>query len=158
MEKKHTAAESSENTLLETPVEKLLFQNLKRAYDSLHVKAYQLFKPFKITIGQFDLMESILNSPEKVLSIQQIAQRTVSLQPNVTRSVGILEKTGLVSCTKNASDGRIVMVKLTKKGARLISEIQKPLLDLHIEQFKDFNRDELRLFNIFVKRIVQTKE
>ena len=155
MGKSNSTNDTCEKPLPRIPVEKRLFRNLKRAHDSLHVKAYKLFKPYKITMGQFDLMETILLSPDKALSIQEIALCTVSLQPNVTRSVGKLEKANLVSCTKSSNDNRTVMVTLTEEGTRLISRIQKPLLELHISQFKNFEYDELISFNNFVKRIFQ---
>ena len=138
--------------LTDMPIEKQLFRNLKNAYDLLHIELFKLFKKFEITVAQFDLMETILFSPNRALSIRELASSTVSLQPNITRAVAILEKSGLVRRTKSQTDRRTVIVGLTSKGERLLARIQPPLLDLHIAQFGKFSADELRIFNKLARK------
>lgn len=145
---------TSKKIPLDIPIEKLVFRNLKRAYDTLHVETFKLFKNFEITLGQFDLMETILLSEKKALSVQEIAVKTVSLQPNITREIAALTKIGLVSRTKNKNDRRTVLVQLTERGKQLLKDIQKPLLDLHFSQFKEFTKNDLYLFNEFLENTI----
>ena len=143
---------TNKNISSDLPIEKLIFRNLKRAYDTLHVETFKLFKNFEITLGQFDLMEAILLSKKKALSVQELAVKTVSLQPNITREIAALSKIGLVSRTKNERDRRTVLVQLTARGKQLLKKIQKPLLELHFSQFKKFSEDDLYLFNELLKK------
>lgn len=134
------------------PIEKTLSRNLKRAYNIMHGGTYKIFKNIEITAAQFDLMETILLSPEKALSIQEITSNTVSYQPNITRMVVGLENDGLVE-RSSGDDRRIVMVSVTSKGQKLVTDIQKSLMDLHLSQYKDLSRKELTLLNEMLIKI-----
>jgi DNA-binding MarR family transcriptional regulator len=136
------------------PIEKLTSRNLKRAYNVLHVGSNKLFKSMEITVAQFDLLETILTSEDQDLTIQDIASKTVSLQPNITRMVAELENAGLVERT-SGTDRRIVIVKLTPRGKELVIQIQKPLLDLHVSQYKYLSKEELNQLNELLIKIAQ---
>ncbi|MFC1839330.1 MarR family winged helix-turn-helix transcriptional regulator [Thermodesulfobacteriota bacterium] len=128
------------------PIEKTLSRNLKRAYNIMHGGTYKVFKNIEITAAQYDLMETILLSQKKALSIQELTSNTVSYQPNITRMVVGLENDGFVE-RSSGDDRRIVMVRVTSKGKKLVAEIQKSLLELHLSQYKDLSRKELYLLN-----------
>ena len=134
------------------PIEKTLSRNLKRAYNILHGGTYKVFKNIEITAAQFDLMETILLSSKKALSIQELTSNTVSYQPNITRMVVGLESDGFVE-RSSGDDRRIVMVSVTSKGKKLVAEIQKSLMKLHLFQYKDLSREELFLLNEMLIKI-----
>lgn len=136
------------------PIEKLTSRNLKRAYNVMHVGSNKLFKSMEITVAQFDLLETILVSENQALTIQDIASKTVSLQPNITRMVAELESAGLVE-RSSGTDRRIVIVKLTPRGKQLVIEIQKPLFDLHVSQYKNLSKEELNQLNELLAKISQ---
>ena len=146
------------NKITETdmPIEKLVSRNFKHTYDIMHVDIYKLFKNFEITIAQFDLMETILLSSKQTLTIQELASSTVSLQPNITRMVTVLEKAGLLK-RSSGTDRRIAMINVTPKGKRLVAEIQKSLLELHLTQYQNLSKGELFLLNEMLEKISQPK-
>ena len=139
------------------PVEKLTSKSLKRAYNIMHVEMFKLFKNREITVAQFDLLETILLSENQALSIQDLASKTISLQPNITRMVSELEKAGLVT-RSSGTDRRTVIVQLTKKGEQLVADIQKPLLELHLSQYKMLNREELCMLNDVLVKIYSNSD
>lgn len=145
----------SNNTIPKMPIEKLTSRNLKRAYNVMHVGANKLFKNMEITVSQFDLLETILLSENQALTIQDIASRTVSLQPNITRMVADLENAGLVE-RSSGTDRRIVIVKLTNRGKQLVTEGQKSLFDMHVSQYKDLSKEELNQLNELLIKISET--
>lgn len=136
------------------PIEKLTSRNLKRAYNVMHVGSNKLFKNMEITVAQFDLLETILLSENQALTIQDIASKTVSLQPNITRMVADLENVGLVE-RSSGTDRRIVIVKLTPRGKQLVTECQKSLFDLHVSQYKNLSKEELNQLNELLGKISQ---
>lgn len=142
----------SETTIPVMPIEKSTSRNLKRAYNVMHVGSNKLFKNLEITVAQFDLLETILLSENQALTIQDIASRTVSLQPNITRMVAELENAGLVE-RSSGTDRRIVIVKLTDRGKELITECQKALFDLHVSQYKNLTNKELHQLNELLIKI-----
>ena len=136
----------------DVPIEKLTSKNLKRAYNIMHVGMFKLFKNIEITVAQFDLMETILLSENQALSIQDLASRTTSLQPNITRMVSELENAGFVERT-SGPDRRTVMVLVTSHGEQLLADIQKPLLEFHESQYKPLNKEELYTLNELLIKI-----
>ena len=144
----------SDRPVPDMSIEKLTSRNLKRAYNVMHVGANKLFKNLEITVAQFDLLETILVSENQCLTIQDIASRTVSLQPNITRMVAELEIAGLVERT-SGTDRRIVIVKPTPKGKNMIIEIQKSLLEFHVFQYRNLSREDLNLLNELLVKISQ---
>ena len=144
----------SSTQIPDMPIEKLTSRNLKRAYNALHVGSNKLFKSMEITVAQFDLLETILTSETRSLTIQDIASKTVSLQPNITRMVAELENAGLVERT-SGTDRRIVIVRLTPRGKELVIQIQKPLLDLHLSQYRYLSKEELNQLNELLIKIAQ---
>ncbi len=137
------------------PVEKQTSRNLKRAYNFMHVGANKLFKSFGITAAQFNLLETVLLSENQSLTIQELASKSISLQPNITRMVAELENLGLVERTTSGADRRIVIVKLTPSGEELVVKIQKPLFDLHVSQYKNLSKKELNRLNELLIKISQ---
>jgi DNA-binding MarR family transcriptional regulator len=91
-------------------------------------------------------METILLSEKDALSIQELTERRVSLQPNITRMVVNLEEAGFVKRAKASSDRRVVRVQLTKAGYGLLDKIYGPLLELHSSQFSRFSAAEMDVF------------
>ena len=134
------------------PIEKTLSRNLKRAYNIMHGGTYKVFKNIEITAAQFDLMETILLSQKKTLSIQELTSDTVSYQPNITRMVVGLESDGFVK-RSSGDDRRIVMVSVTSKGIKLVAEIEKSLMKLHLSQYKDLSQEDLHLLNEMLIKI-----
>ena len=145
--------EYSENDFENLTLEKKAFRNLKRTYDAIHVNFFKLFKSFKITGAAFDLLETILLSKKASLSIQDLSERMVTRQPNITRTVVGLELAGLLKREKSENDRRIVLVKLTNYGYQLIESIRVQLLELHKAQFAHLSEDELRTFIYLLEKV-----
>ena len=142
----------SNNLKTDVPIEKILSRNLKRAYNIMHGGTYKVFKNLEITAAQFDLMETILLSKETALSIQELTSNTVSYQPNITRMVVGLDNDGFVK-RSSGDDRRKVMVSVTSKGKKLVAEIQKSLMELHLFQYKELSREERFLLNDILIKI-----
>lgn len=134
------------------PIEKQTSRNLKRAYNIMHVGSNKLFKSFEVTVAQFDLMETILLSENQSLTIQDLASRTISLQPNITRMVAELESAGFVERSSGA-DRRIVIVQLTPRGIEMVEIMQKHLYEFHVSQYKNLTKEETHLLNDLLEKI-----
>jgi DNA-binding MarR family transcriptional regulator len=135
-------------------IEKSLAKSLKRAYNLMHVEVKKFFKKLEINIIQFDLMENILLSKEKMLTIQELASRTLSLQPNITKSITELEKAGFIE-RSSGEDRRIVMIKVTPKGENLVDKIQTYLQEFNSFQFQNLTNAEKHMLDELLKKISQ---
>ena len=65
----------------------------------------------------------------------------------MTRLVDRLVQAGLAARTRGQSDGRVVMVTITKAGLELLGRIDRPLVELHREQLGHLTRAELKAIN-----------
>ena len=63
-----------------------------------------------------------------------------------------MENDGFVK-RASGDDRRIVMVSVTSKGEKIVAEIQKTLIDLHLSQYNNLSRKELYLLNEMLKKI-----
>lgn len=144
----------SEAQLPKIAIEKSASKNLKRVYNIMHVGTNRLFKNTDITVAQFDLMETILLSTDQALSIQELTEKTVCLQPNITRMVAELESSGFV-IRRSGTDRRIVMVQLTPKGKEAVEKAQKPLFEFHLTQYKNLTKEELILLSNLLEKLAR---
>ena len=80
-------------------------------------------KPFDLTPPQFNVLK-ILNGkfPESYCN-QEITQRMIDKSSNATRIVDKLKEKGLVDREEDPSDRRLVMIKITPNGQKLLSEV-----------------------------------
>ncbi|MGD9163107.1 MAG: winged helix DNA-binding protein [Desulfobacteraceae bacterium] len=134
------------------PIEKSLSRNLKRAYNFMHIEVKNFFKKLEISIIQFDLMETILFSKEKMLSVQELTSKTLSVQPNTTKNITELENAGFVE-RLSGKDRRIVMIRVTPKGKKFVVEMQKYLQEFYLSQFQPLTVEERYLLNDLLLKI-----
>jgi DNA-binding MarR family transcriptional regulator len=58
-------------------------------------------------------------------SIGQLAQITLTKQPTVTRLLDRMESSGLVARLPHDSDRRVTLVRITRKGARMVEHLME---------------------------------
>lgn len=74
----------------------------------------------------------------------EIGPQMITPSPDVTRLVDRVEKLGLVTRRRSDADRRVVLVKLTPKGARLLKKLD-PLMDQRLrDSLAHLSRAELR--------------
>lgn len=134
------------------PIEKSLSRNLKRAYNYMHIETKKMFKKLEISIIQFDLLETILFSKEKMLSIQELTSKTLSVQPNTTKNITELENAGFVE-RLSVEDRRIVMIKVAPKGEKFVNEMQKKMYEFYLSEFQPLTKKEKNLLNDLLLKI-----
>ena len=77
---------------------------------------------------------------------QQIAERLITRQPDVTRLVDRLCAAGLAVRRRCEEDRRVVYVVLTAAGRKALAALDAPVDALHRRQFAHMDRKRLALF------------
>ncbi|MEN0111563.1 MAG: MarR family transcriptional regulator [Planctomycetota bacterium] len=77
----------------------------------------------------------------------EIGPQMITPSPDVTRLVDRVEKLGLVTRRRSEADRRVVLVKLTPKGARLLKKLDPRMHQLLRESLAHLSRAELRTIN-----------
>jgi DNA-binding MarR family transcriptional regulator len=92
---------------------------------------------------QFNALRIVRGAGRKGLPTQQIAERLISRQPDVTRLIDRLCEAGLVARKRCDEDRRVVYVVLTAAGRKKLAVLDKPVDALHAAQFAHMPRGEV---------------
>jgi DNA-binding MarR family transcriptional regulator len=103
-------------------------------------------KPFDISPPQYNVLRILKGRHPDCYCNQEITQRMIDKSSNATRIVDKLVKKKLVSRSEDKSDRRSVNIRITDKGIKLLTDIDKtPFSDK--TKMKDFNEEKAKLMN-----------
>ncbi|GAA0315325.1 MarR family winged helix-turn-helix transcriptional regulator [Psychrobacter aestuarii] len=88
----------------------------------------------------------LLLREHETLAISEISNEALMKIPTTTKIVQRMEKEGLVKVFKQASDGRVRLVKLTKEGRDQVNLIIKTTAPMLENLFSKFSKEELDTF------------
>ena len=90
------------------------------------INSYQnsFFKPFKISSQQYNILR-ILKGAGEALKVQTIKERMVDRSPNATRLMDKLCAKDFIERIPCPSDRRVVHIKITAEGLKLLEDISK---------------------------------
>ncbi len=94
-------------------------------YSSHWLEAYlkQIFKQEDITLQQYNILRILRGSRPEPLSTLQIRERMMDRMSDTSRIVDRMIIKGIVSKTIREEDNRLVDVRITEKGLKLLSEL-----------------------------------
>lgn len=136
------AAELRKKRPFDVPEEEA-FLNLQRTLDALAAPFEQLFRARGISDSQYNVLRILRGVGGDGLPCSEIGGRMVSRDPDITRLVDRLERAGLVERVRIARDRRVILVRLTLAGQKLVSELDQPVIELHRRQLGHLTRAEL---------------
>src|SRR5215217_6492725 len=96
--------------------------NLARTADHLDVEFARLFKRRGLTAPQYNVLR-ILRGAGTELPCLEIAGRMISHLPDITRLVDRLEGAGLVERRRTEADRRLVLVRITEPGLKVLRDL-----------------------------------
>jgi MarR family transcriptional regulator, organic hydroperoxide resistance regulator len=97
-----------------------------RVADTLTRRLTEALEPFKLTLSQYSVLESLRGAGAAGLTCSEIAVTLVSRDPDVTRLLDRLELRGLVSRHRGRPDRRVVHAQLTAEGHQLLEQLDEP--------------------------------
>jgi DNA-binding MarR family transcriptional regulator len=72
-----------------------------------------------------------------------LAGKLVSQAPDITRMLDKLEQRGMISRERPPDNRRMVLVRITDEGLKLLRQVDKPLRDCHQRQLGHLSAKEL---------------
>lgn len=112
-----------------------------------------ILKPYGISIPQFNVLRILRGQKGKPANLSTIQDRMLTKMSNTTRIVDKLIEKQLVEriiCEKNR---RKVEISITPRGLELLSETDAPIDAFNELLIKNFNSDELALFNELLEKL-----
>jgi DNA-binding MarR family transcriptional regulator len=124
--------------------EEAAFLDLLRTTDMLSRGLVTILKPEDLSSTQYNVLRILRGAPEG-LPCGEIAKRMITRDPDITRLLDRLEKRGLISRSREASDRRTVMARITGAGLKLLARLDEPIQEAHRKQLSHLGRGRLRL-------------
>jgi DNA-binding MarR family transcriptional regulator len=101
-----------------------------------------VLKTEDISSTQYNVLRILRGSPEG-LPCGEIANRMITRDPDITRLLDRLEKRGLISRCRQTKDRRMVMVRITPEGLKLLARLDEPVQQGHRRQLGHLGHDRL---------------
>lgn len=132
-------------------IEQEAYLNLLRTVSVLDEEISKLFKSRDLSEATYNALRILRGEQSHGatagIPCQLIGERLISRVPDVTRLIDRLEAAGLVKRGRTNQDRRIVLVSITKKGLSVLDQLDKPLTEIHKNQFKHMTAAELAELN-----------
>ncbi len=127
-----------------TSLEEEAYVALLRTTDALGFGAIELFKDYGISPTQYNVLRILRGSEPCGRRCGEIAERMVTRDPDITRLLDRMEKSGWITRKRDQGDRRVVVTKITSKGLDLLKQMDRPLAEFHKRQLGHVGEQKLR--------------
>lgn len=125
------------------------YTTMMRATESVTSRMHRHLSGYNLTVSQFGVLEALYHLGS--LSQRDIGKKILKTSGNITMVVDNLERRQLVVRKKSDKDRRIIMVKLTDEGYRLIHKIFPVHAGIAENIFSVLSNDELEKLGRLLK-------
>jgi DNA-binding MarR family transcriptional regulator len=118
--------------------------NVLRTADVLMQRLTAVLKPFKLSHSQYNVLRILRGAGSDGLACQEIGERMISRDPDITRLLDRLEARGLVTRTRDQKDRRVVTARITSEGLRILAQLDGPIAQVDRRQLEHLGEQRLR--------------
>ncbi|WP_457611048.1 MarR family winged helix-turn-helix transcriptional regulator [Lutibacter sp.] len=123
--------------------------NIKYTANWLDTIGNELLKPFKISVQQYNILR-ILRGADEAITVSSVRKRMIQKSPNATRLMDKLCDKELIERTRCENDRRIVYVKISERGLKLLAKINIEEFNNHMNNITE---DEAETLNKILDKI-----
>ena len=123
--------------------------NIKFSANWLNTVGNEFLKPFKITNQQYNILR-ILKGANDAVTVNTVKERMIEKSPNATRLMDKLYDKGLLERTRCENDRRVVYVKISEKGLKLLDKIN---IDELGNPMNTISEEEAKILNVILDKI-----
>ncbi len=152
--KRNAKLKNDPRAVLETNV----FVGLLRAAESLTRGAEALLKPYNLSGAQYNILRILRGAGDQGLACREIGCRLISRDPDITRLLDRMESRGLIARARETRDRRVVKTRITREGLRLLSDLDRPVREMHRRQLIPFPANQLRQLSKLLDRVREQVE
>ncbi len=156
MSKKELKQELKKKGSWDSP-EQEAYINLLRTHSVLSVKFDRLFREHGITSPQYNVLRILRGNKDGLPSLE-IASQMISCVPDITRVLDRLEKPGYVARQRSTEDRRVVIVKITANGKKLLTSLDGPIRTAEKASFGHMSKKELAELSRILSRAREGEE
>ena len=127
-----------------TSLEAEAYLNLQRTADALMRGLAEVLKPHDLSPTQYNVLRILRGAGPEGLPCGEIGARMVTRDPDVTRLLDRMEQHGLLTKTREQGDRRVVRVRISAEGLRLVNDLDRPIAGLHKAQLAHLGEKRLK--------------
>ena len=120
------------------------FLSVVRTSSALTDMVEDLLKPYGISGTQYNVLRILRGAGDVGLCRNELRDRMLTRMPDMTRLLDRMEEGGLVVRSGERDDRRMVLTRITARGRELLSQLDRPMNDLHRKQLAQLGDDQLR--------------
>lgn len=138
-----------------------LFLNIERTRDYLAGPVQKLLKEHGLTESTYNVLRILrgawrlneqVGAYRQCLPCLEVARRMIFKVPDITRLINRLEEQSWVERLEHPEDRRVVLVRITSKGRKVVDSLDKPLQAVHQENLARLkSQDKQRLIRLLEK-------
>lgn len=91
--------------------------------DRLQWRLAEALKPHGLSPTQYNALRILRGAGKQGLACSEVAERMITRDPDITRLMDRLGRMGLVQRGRGEEDRRVVVAKITPKGAYLLKQL-----------------------------------
>lgn len=115
---------------------------------NLYNRLVARLRPFGLTPLQYMVLS--ISGSRGTWSTAELARRFDIAPQSMTEVISSLEKMNLIARSKSAEHGRILNIRLTAAGARILEKCDRAVDRLERDAFAGFSAEELAAFRTFL--------
>ncbi len=137
-------------------LEQEVFLEVLRTGNALVHDLAELLKPYGLTQPQYNVLRILRGAGAAGLPTGEVGDRMVaSREPDVTRLLVRMEERRLVRRRRRTDNRRVVTVRITPEGLRVLKALDGPIARMHSTQLRHMSRRELALLAGLLERARQ---
>jgi DNA-binding MarR family transcriptional regulator len=118
--------------------------NVLRTADALMHRLTAVLKPFNLSHNQYNVLRILRGAGADGLACQDVAERMITRDPDITRLLDRLEARGLVTRARDHKDRRVVVARITPEGERLLEALDQPIAEVDRQRLQHLGEQRLR--------------
>jgi DNA-binding MarR family transcriptional regulator len=125
---------------------------VQRTASVLDQAVSEALKPYGLSSTQYNALRILRGAGAAGLACQEIGERMVTRDPDVTRLVDRLEARKLIERTRSPRDRRVVMVRISDAGKRLLASMDSTIEGLPKRVLGHLGKRRVRLLIELLER------
>jgi DNA-binding MarR family transcriptional regulator len=101
--------------------------SVQRTASVLDQAVAEALKPYELSITQYNALRILRGAGAAGLACQEIGDRMVARDPDITRLLDRLEARKLIERSRSSRDRRVVLVRISEMGRRLLASMDSSI-------------------------------
>jgi DNA-binding MarR family transcriptional regulator len=126
-------------------LEQEVFVNAQRTADWLMRDLEEVLKDAHLSPTQYNVLRILRSAGTAGMACHEIGQRMITRDPDMTRLLDRLEDRELIGRSRERQDRRVIRVRISTEGLKLLKELDDPVRSTHRKQLSHLGEKRMRL-------------